>query len=281
MKEYGFSVIGGDTRLVCLADLLCRDGHYVKTFLSDHSEKENTQPVIRCFDAETALNATDICLLGMPCSKDGTHLFAPGAKSSFPLEFLFEYLPGKLLFAGKFPVGIPTPCPVFDYAEDPVLLEKNAILTAEGALKILSEELPVPIRNAECALTGYGRIARALAHLLQKNGANVTIFARSEKARKQAKDAGFSAFPISLLGEKISGFSALINTVPAPIIRPEALQMACAALFCMELASPPGGFTDPPPRLYKAAGVPGKFAPDRAAAVILEAIYKKLEEHYV
>ena len=50
-----------------------------------------------------------------------------------------------------------------DYYKNEELLIENAIPTAEGALAIAMEELPITIFGSKVLVTGYGRVAKTAA----------------------------------------------------------------------------------------------------------------------
>ena len=74
-------------------------------------------------------------------------------------------------------------------------------------------------------------------------------------------------------------YDGIVNTVPAPIIGPA--QLPCIRRDCvlLELASLPGGFcaeAQALPGYCAARGLPGKYAPEAAAAIIRSAIFRNL-----
>ena len=66
----------------------------------------------------------------------------------------------------------------YDYAKREDFAYLNAVPTAEGAIQLAMEELPVTLAGAHCLVTGYGRVARALSELLVAMRANVTVAVR-------------------------------------------------------------------------------------------------------
>ena len=65
---------------------------------------------------------------------------------------------------------------------------------------------------------GYGRVAKACAKLFRAVGADVTISARKLSALAEAEGAGYKAELITALADNISGYTIIINTVPAMIL---------------------------------------------------------------
>lgn len=52
---------------------------------------------------------------------------------------------------------------IHDYLQREELAIANSVPTAEGAIQLAMEELPITISGARCLITGYGRVGQALA----------------------------------------------------------------------------------------------------------------------
>ena len=91
-----------------------------------------------------------------------------------------------LLVGGKIPDAIMRDaekrgiCTV-DYFKSEAFQIKNAYTTAEAAVSVAMNNMKKNLRSSHFAITGYGRIARALADLLIAFGASVTVLARNIK----------------------------------------------------------------------------------------------------
>ena len=147
----------------------------------------------------------------------------------------------------------------------------NARLTAEGAIALLRPE--TGLSGAHVLLLGYGRIGRLLGRELQKAGALVTAAARSGKQRAWAEAVGIEALPLDALPGALDRFDIIIGTIPAPLL---ALVRKDALL--LELASAPGGIDaaaahERDLRYIRAPGLPAKYAPERAALILRDAVY--------
>ena len=74
-------------------------------------------------------------------------------------------------------------------------------------------------------------------------------------------------------------YDCVLNTVPAPVFT-EA-QLATLRCPLVDLASAPGGLPpacDPPELYQRAPGLPGRFAPERAARILKETTLRILSE---
>ena len=141
-----------------------------------------------------------------------------------------------------------------------------ARLTAEGAIALLRPE--TGLSGAHILLLGYGRIARLLARELQKAGALVTAAARSGEQRAWAEAEGIEALPLDALSGALDRFDVIIGMIPA---------------LLLELASAPGGIDAAAAherglRYIRAPGLPAKYAPERAAVILRDAVYAAAAE---
>lgn len=157
----------------------------------------------------------------------------------------------------------------------------NARLTAEGAIALLRPE--TGLSGAHILLLGYGRIARLLARELQKAGALVTAAARSGEQRAWAEAEGIEALPLDALSGALDRFDVIIGTIPAPVLTEPLLALVRKDALLLELASAPGGIDAAAAherglRYIRAPGLPAKYAPERAAVILRDAVYAAAAE---
>lgn len=272
-----FSMIGGDARSVRLAGLLREDGHTVRHFALEQALPDGAA------NLAAALADADCVVLPLPAARDGA-LNAPYSALSLPIDALLHALhPGTLVCAGKADAAVREICAargliLRDYFLREDFTQANAVLTAKAAAALMARQRPLRGRNV--LISGYGRIGKSLAALLLRAGAAVTVAARAPSAREQARSLGCRAVPIELAPE--TGYDFAVNTVPSPIFGADAIR-AFGSAQCIELASPPYGFDltaarDVGTEVILASGLPGKYAPDDAAAAVRDSIYAILEE---
>ena len=156
-----------------------------------------------------------------------------------------------------------------------------ARLTAEGAIALLRPE--TGLSGAHILLLGYGRIARLLARELQKAGALVTAAARSGEQRAWAEAEGIEALPLDALSGALDRFDVIIGTIPAPVLTEPLLALVRKDALLLELASAPGGIDAAAAherglRYIRAPGLPAKYAPERAAGILRDAVYAAAAE---
>ena len=154
------------------------------------------------------------------------------------------------------------------YYDDPVYVLENAALTAEGGVELLMRRADRQLAGMAVLVAGYGRIGSLLADKLAALDARVTVAARKAEARVSAEVRGHNSVDINKLSDT---FDAVLNTVPAPVLRGDF-----GGAICIDLASAPGGWADNTP-VIKAPGLPGVYAPRTAADVMAAAIYRVME----
>ena len=152
-------------------------------------------------------------------------------------------------------------------------------LTAMGAHVTAAARRPESLAWARAYGYETADIGRLLARKLKALGADVTVSARKAQALDLARILGYRRVTAGSWADAPAQYDGIVNTVPAPIIGPA--QLPCIRRDCvlLELASLPGGFCAEAQALqgYCAArGLPGKYAPEAAAAIIRSAIFRNL-----
>ena len=155
----------------------------------------------------------------------------------------------------------------------------NAAATAEGTVQVILERMDRSLLGSRCLVLGFGRIGKLLARKLKALGADVTVSARKAQALDLARILGYRRVTAGSWADAPAQYGGIVNTVPAPIIGPA--QLPCIRRDCvlLELASLPGGFcaeAQALPGYCAARGLPGKYAPEAAAAIIRSAIFRNL-----
>ena len=280
-RTYHFLLLGGDARQAWLAGLLARDGHGVTAVAL---EKEASAAPGAAF-SDGPEGAIDCAVLPAPvCGRDG-NLCAPLSDRSLSLEDALALCRGaRLVCAGRVSgaaQAAASACGIVlhDLFARPEVIVRNAVPTAEGALALAMQALPVTVHDARVGILGFGRVGQACADAFAALGARVCVYARREEQRALARSRGFDARPFDRPAEH----EIVLNTVPAPVWGREVWAALPAGTPVIELASAPGG-VDPEsaralgPRLLPAPGLPGKVAPASAGAYLRDAIYSLLHE---
>ena len=171
---------------------------------------------------------------------------------------------------------------VFDYTKSEVFAQKNAFLTAEGAVSLAIEKSSFSLIDSSVLITGYGRIAKALHFYLTPFTKRITVAARSEAARITAQCFGAAAISIDDIREKAE-YNYIFNTVPHPIFGNAELSQISRNALLIDLASFPGGVDKGYAKvkginLITARGLPSVYSPEAAGKAVGETVYNMLKE---
>lgn len=278
-----FWVMGGDQRQAALAKLLEEDGHTVHTF-----GLEGAEGLVSEASAEEAVRA-DCVVLPLPAAGEGGRLNAPLSEREISLEQVLDSLrPGQLVCAGmvKGPLAALAEergLVLRDYFAREELAVANAVPTAEGAVELALEELPITLHKARCLVIGYGRVGRVLAHRLGALGARVSVAARSHEQLAWAEVWGYATEHTARLTPWLCGYDLVVNTVPARVLGEAQLGALKPGALVLDLASKPGGVDFEAAarlgvRAIWALSLPGKVAPVSSGAYIKTTVYHIMEE---
>ncbi len=153
----------------------------------------------------------------------------------------------------------------------------NSIPTAEGALMLAFQELPVTLHGSACYLVGFGRCGMTLGRDLRALGARTVVVARDSAQLARAEEMGLIPLPLDQLAGSIGEADCVFNTVPAPVLTRQVLSAMRRQALVIDLASPPGG-TDFAAagelgiKAILASGLPGKVAPQTAGEILARTV---------
>ncbi len=286
MHRRKYAIIGGDMRNIYLAELLKKDYQYVEIYGFDKSGKSwaaKNSPL------DIIFSEAQVIVGGIPFATDNEYLFTPFSDVKTPINEVIEKVSEKSLFiAGKISDSIISQLnqknvKCVDILNREELAVLNAVPTAEGAVSILLEELPITLMDSRVLIVGYGRIGKILAKMLQGFGSEVWVAARKYSDIAWIEAQGFKPVPMHQLARYVSDMDAIVNTVPALVITKDILVKTRNGCFLLDLASVPGGID------FKVAetlgfkvmwslGLPGKIAPLTAGDIIRRTIYNIIEE---
>ena len=276
-----FAIIGGDSRQKYLAELLWRDGHRVCTYALERAELPPQIPKAGCIQG--CVYGADCVVLPTPAEAGG--LLFTQLRCEELVAALWQ---GQRLFGGRLGDALCLSAlrqglSVEDLTRRQDFAVFNAAVTAEGAICVLMENCDTTLWRSRILVCGWGRIARILTRRLLALGAEVCVAARRADARAEASALGAESCEFAALAERIGSFEGIVNTVPARVLDDAVLCSAAEGALLLELASAPGGFEKTLAeniglRVLSAPGLPGRYAPRRAAEILCEAIYASIEE---
>lgn len=280
MRAKNIWVVGGDRRQRALASLLRENGQEVHTVaLGETGDGESW----------LGMERAECVILPLPAAGGEGTLNAPFSGETHRIPDILDGMKaGQLLCAGMADEALRTAAAergilLRDYFAREELAVLNAVPTAEGAIQIAMEKLPVTIHGAEVLVIGFGRIGQALSLRLRGLEADVTVCARRAESRALAAGMGLRPADMAGMGERLGRCALVVNTVPAPVLGEREVRRMGAETVVIDLASPPGGVVREAaaalgPRYIWARGLPGKVAPVTAGRYILDTVYHIMEE---
>ncbi len=171
---------------------------------------------------------------------------------------------------------------VIQYANMDELAVLNSVPTAEGAIQVAMQELPITIHESRVVVLGFGRVGATLAKMLKALGAQVQVVSKDPLELAKAQVAGLQSIPWTSLSTSLTDAQLIYNTVPALVLTAEILETVFQQALIIDIASAPGG-TDFSAakqkgiRAMSCLGLPGKVAPQTAGAYLAETISTLLE----
>ena len=275
-----FTVVGGDKRNIELSKMLGEQGHTVKLFGFVNYELETP---MQCKYLCEAISDAD-CIIGpIPCSHNGDALNAPFHNAPVYVEDLFRLIkphqmflagfikPELLRLASKYKIY------VTDMLKREDLLIKNAIPTAEGAIKIAIEETDITLHGNRMMVIGYGRIGKVLSGMLRGIGAKVLTVVNSDESAALAESNNHNPVFFEDMESNLKYADVIFNTVPKILLDKRNMVHIRKNTLIIDLASPPYGVEvndgrDFNLKVLYTNSLPGKIAPVTTSSYILKSI---------
>ena len=245
-NDIKIGVVGGDLRQLVAAQELAEEGYEVAVY-GFEEYTGSFGMAMRCVNVEDAIRKSDFIVLPLPYSNDKIHLNTPLSQSDIHLEDVFALIEqGQIVVGGRFDsiaenFAVEKKLKLIDYygREDFTVL--NAIPTAEGAINIAMQELPVTISNSKILIMGFGRIGKILAHKLRGLNTEVYVTARKYEDFAWIEAFGYKGVGYDVIEEYLEKFDVVFNTVPALILDEKRLKKLRPDAVIIDLASNPGG----------------------------------------
>lgn len=283
MRRLNIWVLGGDLRQNKLAQALAEDEHSVHAYaLGDAG------PDVQQEGALTGVELADCVILPLPVG-DATLLNAPLSAEPVALKDVFAALrPGQVICGGMVDSATQVLAESFgltlrDYFAREELAVINAVPTAEGAIQLAMEELPITLWGSRALVVGFGRLGRALAPRLAALGAQVSVSARKYADLAWAETQGFGTERTGELAGWLCSYDVVFNTVPHRVLNRAELADLKPGCLVIDLASRPGGVDlsaagELGVKVIWALSLPGRVAPVTAGRAIQTAVYHILLE---
>lgn len=283
------TLIGGDLRIVKLAEMLAKDEFEIYTYAIDKAESiKKINNVKQCESLKAAIEKGDVVIGPIPLSSNNIEINTPFSDKTVTLEELAKEIENKIFIAGNIKNDFYNlienkNTKIIDLLNREELVVLNTISTAEGAIQIAMEETTRTIHGSNILVLGFGRVGKILANMLKGIGANVFCEARKNVDLAWIKAYGYEPVRLNEIENILGKFNIIINTIPSIVLKEEQLIKINKDSLIIDLASNPGGVDR---NCAKKLGIktiwalslPGKVAPLTSAEFIKDTIYNIFKE---
>jgi len=284
------SLIGGDLRIINLAQMMQQDGKEIFVYGMEHSEEimENKN-IVKTKTLDEAIENANIIIGSIPFASDDNKMYATFSDKDIKIEDLIKknnknkkFIAGSIneksykLLSGSYGG-------VIDVMKREELVILNTIATAEGAIEVAIRNTDTILLGSKVLVLGFGRVGKVVARKFYEMCAKVTCAARRKTDLAWVRAFGYDDIDINTLGKNLIKYDIIINTVPQMIINKDLMKYMRKDVLMIDLASNPGGINrehakELDLKLVWALALPGKVAPITSAHFIKETIYNVLSE---
>ena len=286
-----FAIIGGDLRIIKLAEMLAKEQNEIYVFgLEKAEELKGNSNIKQCETIRKAIQDVEIVIGPIPFSSNGKTVNMPFSDKEISIREMMHVINAKVLIAGSitpevYEMANDEYIEIIDIMKREELAVLNTIATAEGTIQIAIENTNKIIHGSEILILGFGRIGKVLARKLAGLSAKVTCAARKDEDLAWIQAYGHQVTNINTIGENLKRYDIIINTIPHIILNEEKLKYIKNDCLLIDLASNPGGIDkkavkDNKLKFVWALSLPGKVAPTTSAEFIKDTIYNIIKEIY-
>lgn len=280
LSGVALAVIGGDRRELELVPALAAGGARVRVvgLPVGRGGAAGVESVSTWQEAVRGVHAVVAPMAGTDAGGRVAAPLEPSADLRLDEAFMAALGPTVPLFVGTLKPAVARAAAahrvrVVELAGVDVIAVANAVPTAEGAVQVAMERLPVTIHGAAALVVGFGRCGTALGRLLAAMGARVGVVSRSAVELARAEAMGLVPWPWTALAKAVADQDVIFNTVPAPVLDRGLLQRTRPDVLVVDIATAPGGTDWGAARelgraAVLAAGLPGKVAPVSAGRIL-------------
>lgn len=287
--KHKFAIIGGDLRIIKLAEMLADEGNEIYVYGLEESEDiKNKNNIIKCNTIKEMTQNVEIVIGPIPFSSNGNTINAPFSAEEITIKEVINEINGKIFIAGGitpevYQMANKEYIEIIDIMKREELAVLNTIATAEGTIQIAIENTNKILHGSEVLVLGFGRIGKVLARKLVGLAVKVTCAARKNEDLAWIQAYGYNTTNINNIGENLKKYDIIINTVPHMILTEDKLQYVKKECLLIDLASNPGGIDkkavkDKKIKFIWALSLPGKVAPITSAEFIKDTIYNIIKE---
>lgn len=233
--------------------------------------QQDTRPFLRTL-------LSDVIIGGIPFVKDNK-IFAPHGYNLEKSVLLKALRPSQILIGGGFE-DIELPCKFLDLAKDDTFLQKNAIPTAEGIIKLAISDTDTILTDSNIMIIGNGRIGSICANMFVGLGAFVNIVIESPSNLAFCGGYNRRFIKYGEINKFLPQMDIIVSTPPGEILTKYHLNHIKKDALIIDISSTPHGVSEQVADIIKTIrprALPGKVAPKSGARFMKDAIYNYLE----
>lgn len=284
-ETMNFLIIGGDDRLVELANIFSGKGYKVYTHGMERAANCKAENIT---GLEEAVAKCDVIIGPIPFSKEANRVNSSYSEEPIEIDNFFSKISSeKKLFFGAMNKNARELAEKYsikynDYHQIESYQILNTIPTAEGAIALMVSETDRTVFGCNVLILGYGRIGKVLSEYAKAMGAKVYVEARKDEDLTWISARGMNGVHLNSLQDYLGNMDIIINTVPALLLDKSKLELVKKDAFILDLASLPGGVDfafakQNGIKTIHALGIPGKIAAKSAAEYIFDTVLKQLK----
>lgn len=289
LSGYRVALLGGDEREIHLAYALAEAGAEVVTVGFVHRFQHPR--IGRCEGLAAAVQGASAVIAPMSNTDEEGRIKAvqdPNLELVLDRE-AFDAMPQGIPFL----IGVAKPVVrklalqrglrIVETAEVDAIAILNSIPTAEGALQLAMERLPVTIHGCHAAVIGFGRCGITLGRMLHALGARTVVVARNPAQLARAEEMGLQTADWRRLDEALGDRDVIFNTVPALVLDRPLLSTLRRDTLIIDIAAAPGGVdfaaaAELGIEAHLELGLPGRVAPRTAGRILAQTVPALLAE---
>jgi len=153
-------------------------------------------------------------------------------------------------------------CNPIDILDNKDFVQKNAALTAQGAIEIAKSESVKELEDCKCLILGYGNCGKAIEKELKDLNSKVEVYDKNLNLN------------IEDLIEKLCEYNIIFNTIPEKIFDNDVIEKILENSIIINIASHDAGF----PKEMRFPNIPAKMFPKASASILKEIIDKQISE---
>ncbi|MEW6448163.1 MAG: dipicolinate synthase subunit DpsA [Bacillota bacterium] len=274
LRGINVAVIGGDHRAVFTAEELLNQAARVR-LVGHHTAVPGIQSLT---EIDAGLKEADAVVFPLPGVSDDGYIYTPGSPLFLKEDDLALLQEGTPVFTG-FARGYLQELAnrlrlrIVEVADRNDFAILNSIPSAEGAIQLAMERLPITIHGSSAFVLGFGRVGTTLARMLGGIGAKITVVDRDAAQRARATEIGYRVCDFAGLPFIIHEADIIFNTVPAMVLTARVIKNTRPEVLIIDLATSPGGTDFEAAKSLNreailAPSLPGKVAPKTAGRIL-------------